>query len=95
MQIDVVVHGEDPCLDEHGKDVYQFVKDQGKYRTIKRTDGISTSDLIMRIVRDYDDYVQRNLARGYDRKQMNISYVKVCVFVYMAFGVHQVCRRKP
>eukprot|EP00698_Gefionella_okellyi_P004188 TRINITY_DN13904_c0_g1_i1.p1 TRINITY_DN13904_c0_g1~~TRINITY_DN13904_c0_g1_i1.p1 ORF type:complete len:284 (+),score=41.44 TRINITY_DN13904_c0_g1_i1:99-854(+) len=75
-QIDVVVHGEDACLDEHGRDVYQFVKDQGKYRTIKRTEGVSTSDLIMRVVRDYDDYISRNLARGYNRDQLNLSLVR-------------------
>eukprot|EP00026_Physarum_polycephalum_P009063 Phypoly_transcript_09174.p2 GENE.Phypoly_transcript_09174~~Phypoly_transcript_09174.p2 ORF type:complete len:156 (-),score=28.66 Phypoly_transcript_09174:237-704(-) len=53
-----------------------MVKDLGKYKTIKRTDGISTSDLILRIVKDYDQYVRRNLARGYTGKQMNVGYVK-------------------
>lgn len=75
-QIDFVAHGEDIILDEHGVDIYKFVKDQGKYKTIKRTDGISTSDIILRIVKDYDSYVRRNLARGYTGKQMNISFVK-------------------
>jgi len=75
-QIDYVAHGEDICYDENGGDIYQFVKDQGKYQTIKRTEGISTSDIILRIVKDYDSYVRRNLARGYTRKQMNIGFVK-------------------
>jgi len=74
--IDFVAHGEDIILDEYGVDIYKFVKDQGKYKTIKRTDGISTSDIILRIVKDYDSYVRRNLARGYTGKQMNISFVK-------------------
>jgi len=74
--IDYVAHGEDIILDENGVDIYKFVKDQGKYKTIKRTDGISTSDIILRIVKDYDSYVRRNLARGYTGKQMNISFVK-------------------
>lgn len=75
LQIDYVAHGEDLSLDEHGNDVYQFVKDQGRFAVIKRTDGISTSDLILRIVRDYDSYVRRNLARGYDRKELNIGII--------------------
>jgi len=74
-QIDFVAHGEDIIL-ENGVDIYKFVKDQGKYKVIKRTDGISTSDIILRIVKDYDSYVRRNLARGYTGKQMNISFVK-------------------
>jgi choline-phosphate cytidylyltransferase len=50
-KIDFVAHGEDIILDEHGVDIYKFVKDQGRYRTIKRTEGISTSDIILRIVK--------------------------------------------
>jgi choline-phosphate cytidylyltransferase len=75
-KIDFVSHGEDLSLDENGNDVYQRIKDMGRFLTIKRTEGISTSDLIMRIVRDYDKYVRRNLARGYSRKDMNVSLFK-------------------
>ena len=51
IQIDYVAHGEDIILGEDGEDIYKMVKDLGKYKTIKRTDGISTSDLILRIVK--------------------------------------------
>jgi len=74
--IDYVAHGEDICLDKDGNDVYQFVKDKGQFKTIKRTEGISTSDIILRIVKDYDSYVKRNLARGYTGKDMNVSVLK-------------------
>ncbi|CAN6460976.1 unnamed protein product [Victoria cruziana] len=59
-----------------GKDVYEFVKAAGKFKETKRTDGVSTSDLIMRILKDYNEYVMRNLARGYSRKDLGVSYVK-------------------
>jgi len=75
-KIDFVAHGEDIILDENGVDIYKFVKDQGKYMTIKRTDGISTSDIILRIVKHYDEYVRRNLKRGYTGKQMNVGFMK-------------------
>ncbi|XP_020253887.1 choline-phosphate cytidylyltransferase 1-like [Asparagus officinalis] len=59
-----------------GNDVYEFVKAIGKFKETKRTDGISTSDIIMKIVKDYNDYVMQNLARGYTRKDLGVSYVK-------------------
>lgn len=47
--------------------LFYQVKKLGKFKETKRTDGISTSDIIMRIVKDYNEYVMRNLARGYSR----------------------------
>lgn len=76
--IDFVAHDALPYADATGagKDVYEFVKKAGKFKETQRTDGVSTSDLIMRIVKDYNEYVMRNLTRGYTRKDLNVSYVK-------------------
>ncbi|XP_042005408.1 choline-phosphate cytidylyltransferase 2-like [Salvia splendens] len=76
--IDYVAHDSLPYADASGagNDVYEFVKAVGRFKETKRTEGISTSDIIMRIVKDYNQYVMRNLDRGYSRKELNLSYVK-------------------
>ncbi|KAM0950820.1 putative choline-phosphate cytidylyltransferase [Dioscorea sansibarensis] len=77
-KIDYVAHDALPYADASGagNDVYEFVKAIGKFKETKRTEGISTSDIIMRIVKDYNEYVMRNLARGYTREDLGVSYVK-------------------
>ena len=49
-------------------DIYAPIKKLGKFKATQRTDGISTSDLLNRIMEDRDDYILRNLKRGYSRK---------------------------
>jgi len=44
------VHGEDITVDDQGRDVYEGVKKAGRYKTIKRTEGISTTQLVNRIL---------------------------------------------
>jgi choline-phosphate cytidylyltransferase len=75
-QIDFVAHDDIPYASEDSDDVYSFVKKQGKFIATQRTAGISTSDLITRIVRDYDSYVRRNLQRGATPRDLNLSFLK-------------------
>ncbi|URD78132.1 Choline-phosphate cytidylyltransferase [Musa troglodytarum] len=77
-KIDYVAHDALPYADASGagNDVYEYIKSIGKFKETKRTDGISTSDIIMRILKDYNKYVMRNLARGYTRKDLGVSYEK-------------------
>jgi glycerol-3-phosphate cytidylyltransferase-like family protein len=47
--IDYVVHGDDPCFVD-GVDVYASAKAAGKFLTIPRTTGVSTTDIIGRML---------------------------------------------
>lgn len=73
--IDFVCHDDIPYASAGTDDIYAELKLAGRFKATQRTDGVSTSDLILRIVRDYHDYVQRNLDRGYSRKDLNISFL--------------------
>ncbi|KAG6911051.1 hypothetical protein DXG01_004565 [Tephrocybe rancida] len=59
-QIDYVAHDEDPYASGDHADVYGYAKSQGKFIPTRRTPGVSTSELLERIVsgyrkRDFDE----------------------------------------
>jgi len=76
-KIDFVAHDALPYTDTSGSspdgDCYSGVKARGMFLETKRTDGISTSDIIVMIVKDYDAYIERNLQRGYTPEQLGVG----------------------
>ena len=48
-KVDYVIHGDDPCIVD-GKDVYASAKAKGNFRSIPRTEGVSTTDFIGRML---------------------------------------------
>ncbi|KAL6597463.1 hypothetical protein ACP70R_046903 [Stipagrostis hirtigluma subsp. patula] len=48
--IDYIIHGDDPCLLPDGTDAYALAKKAGRYKQIKRTEGVSTTDIVGRML---------------------------------------------
>lgn len=49
-KIDYVIHGDDPCIGPDGKDVYADVKSRGLFQSVPRTEGVSTTEIVGRML---------------------------------------------
>ena len=61
--LDFVVHGDDPCIVD-GEDVYAVPKKLGKFCSIPRTEGVSTTDIVGRMLLVSRDHHRRSSAAG-------------------------------
>ncbi|KAJ1407206.1 Rossmann-like alpha/beta/alpha sandwich fold [Sesbania bispinosa] len=49
-KIDYIIHGDDPCVLPDGTDAYAHAKKAGRYKQIKRTEGVSSTDIVGRML---------------------------------------------
>lgn len=84
FQIDFVAHDDAPYGSSGTDDIYKDIKAAGKFVATQRTKDISTSDIIARLVKNYDTYVRRNLARGYTAKDLNVGFINVSYTTLLA-----------
>lgn len=72
-----VVHGDDITSDSNGEDCYRFVKAAGRFKIVKRTPGISTTDLVGRMllctrthfIKDLDAVLEGHEGHGSDEER--------------------------
>ncbi|KAF7894816.1 hypothetical protein EAF00_006630 [Botryotinia globosa] len=75
-RIDYVAHDDLPYGADEGDDIYKPIKEQGKFLVTQRTEGVSTTGIITKIVRDYEKYIARQFKRGTTRQELNVSWLK-------------------
>lgn len=72
---DFCVHGNDITVDADGKDTYRYVKEAGKYKECNRTAGVSTTDLVGRMLlltKQHHQYTnESNEFLGYEKSNGN------------------------
>jgi len=78
--VDFVIHGDDTTLAADGTDCYAQVKEAGKFKEVARTTGVSTTDIIRRMlectkehhnegiqIMDKSDTMLRPMSEGHDK----------------------------
>jgi cytidyltransferase-like protein len=76
-KIDYVAHDDIPySMGSSGGDVYAEIKKNNMFIPIKRTKLISTTEIITRILKDYDVFLRRQILRGVSKNELNISSFK-------------------
>ena len=73
-KFDFIAHDSIPYTVLNEEDCYSDMKEVGMFLPTLRTEGISTSDILVKILKDREDYYTRNLKKGIDRKTMNLNY---------------------
>lgn len=63
-KIDYIIHGDDPCITADGKDAYAYAKSIGVYKQVKRTEGVSTTDIVGRMLLMTKDHHVRDVNDG-------------------------------
>lgn len=71
-----IAHDPEPYPFGDCPDLYGKFKETGRFLATRRTEGISTTDIIYRILKDYDLYVQRSVRKGAKMEDINISKYK-------------------
>ena len=73
INCDFTAHDAIPYGSSDSDDVYRPLKEEGYFIPTLRSEGISTSDIINRILKDRDEYILRNLKKGNTADDLNLD----------------------
>nr|BAN65751.1 choline-phosphate cytidylyltransferase [Babesia bovis] len=54
-------------------DIYGWLKEEGRFKATRRTAGVCTTDLVVRILQHYEDYIEKSINTGVNPKDLNIG----------------------
>nr|XP_029502387.1 ethanolamine-phosphate cytidylyltransferase-like [Oncorhynchus nerka] len=79
---DFCVHGDDITLTVDGKDTYAEVKREGRYRECRRTQGVSTTDLVGRMLLMTKTHHSNIDNSDYQQHTDNFGKVNITIQIY-------------
>ena len=71
-----IAHDPEPYPYKDQKDVYSSIKEVNRFIPTTRTEGISTTDIILKIIEDYDTYIERSLKKKVPIESLHLSATK-------------------
>ena len=74
LNIDYIAHDTIPYTVPNTEDCYLPMKETGRFLPTLRTKGVSTSDLLTRILKNREKFYQKCLGKGMSRDQINLSF---------------------
>lgn len=81
---DVLLHGDDIIVDKNGNNIYDHWIKKGQFKVFRRTHGISTSDIVERVLNlENDEYFKKNpkvIEKGSKGKKMLNSISRIISF---------------
>ncbi|GJN09574.1 hypothetical protein PR202_ga27613 [Eleusine coracana subsp. coracana] len=85
--IDYIIHGDDPCLLPDGTDAYALAKKVGRYKQIKRTEGVSSTDIVGRILLTFKQKDHETGAGSCDELKSSFARCSCVVYIDGAFDL--------
>lgn len=71
--IDFIAHDVEPYKAGGNADVYQEFKDEGRFLPSLRTSGVSTTDILSRLIKRRKEIILRNKKKGATLEEMDVS----------------------